>query len=407
MGVKIAFILKGYPRLSETFIAQEILALQRRGIELDIISLRHPTDSTTHPVHAEITASVSYLPEYLHHEPRRVLGSFWRARLLPGFGAVLRTWWRDFIRDPTSNRIRRLGQAFVLATELDSSVARLHAHFLHTPASVARYASVLTGISWSVSAHAKDIWTSPNWEIREKLSSCDWAVTCTAVNYHRLSGLSPGPGRVQLLYHGLDLERFPQPLDKPSNNGAVTVLSVGRAVDKKGYHDLLDALAALPVDLDWRFVHIGGGELTETLRTRAARLEIDHRIHWLGPQPQLEVLRKYREADIFVLASRISGDGDRDGLPNVLMEAQSQRLPCVSTRVSAIPELIEHGATGILVPERDPKALASALESLIRHPKRRQQLGEAGNRVVRARFSLDANIGPLVEKLDADLGRPH
>ena len=396
MGDKVAFILKGYPRLSETFIAQEMLALERHGIELHIISLRHPTDPTTHRVHDEITAPVTYLPEYLHHEAGRVLRGWWAARKLPGYREVLRVWWRDFKRDRTRNRLRRLGQAFVLATELDPEVIQLHAHFLHTPASVTRYSSLLTGKPWSVSAHAKDIWTSPDWEMTEKLASCQWAVTCTSVNHQHLRRLAPDPDRVRLLYHGLDLERFPPGLEHHQNSQSLVILSVGRAVDKKGYDDLLEALARLSSNLEWRFVHIGGGGLIHRLKAQAVELGIGQKITWLGPQSQDEVLRRYREADIFVLASRVSGDGDRDGLPNVLMEAQSQRLPCVATRVSAIPELIQDGESGILVPERDPDGLALALERLILDPGLRHRLGDAGSETVRTRFSLQANIEPLV-----------
>ena len=400
MGDKVAFILKGYPRLSETFIAQEILALERGGIGIHIISLRHPTDPTTHGVHDQITASISYLPEYLHHAPWRVFRAWWLGRKLGGYAEVWRLWWRDFKRDPTRNRVRRLGQAFVLAVELDSEVIQLHAHFLHTPASVARYASVLTGKPWSVSAHAKDIWTSPEWELSEKLASCDWAVTCTSVNHQHLRGLARDPARVQLLYHGLDLERFSQPANRSPKAGPVVLLSVGRAVDKKGYDDLLDALARLSPGLEWRFVHIGGGQLIGKLKSQADRLGIGPRATWLGAQSQEAVLREYERADIFVLASRVSRDGDRDGLPNVLMEAQSQCLPCVSTRVSAIPELIEDGKSGLLVPERQPDALAKALERLIADPELRRKLGDAGNKIVRARFSLQANIAPLIEKFE-------
>lgn len=404
MGDKVAFILKGYPRLSETFIAQEMLALERRGIKLHIISLRHPTDPTTHRVHDEISAPVAYLPEYLHQEVGRVLRGWWAARRLPGYREVLRVWWRDFKRDRSRNRLRRLGQAFVLAVELPPEVTKLHAHFLHTPASVTRYSSILTGKPWSVSAHAKDIWTSPDWEMREKLASCEWAVTCTSVNHQHLSRLTHDSDRVRLLYHGLDLERFPRPVARRQNPEPVGLLSVGRAVDKKGYDDLLEALAHLSSSIDWHFVHIGGGELIHQLKAQAVKLGIDRQITWLGPQSQDEVLRQYLAAEIFVLASRVSADGDRDGLPNVLMEAQSQGLPCVTTWVSAIPELIEDETSGILVPERDPQALAAGLERLIRDPELRQRLGNAGSETVRARFSLDANIEPLVERFKQDGG---
>ena len=183
----IAFVLKGYPRLSETFITQEILALEERGLRLHLFSLRHPTEANVHPVHARVRAPVTYLPEYLHEEPVRVFRAWWRVRRWPRYGRTLRRWLRDLVRDPTRNRVRRFGQAIVMAHELPPEVAHLHAHFLHTPASVARYAAHLTGRKWTGSAHAKDIWTTPRWEKREKLRDAEWVVTCTAVSYTHLT----------------------------------------------------------------------------------------------------------------------------------------------------------------------------------------------------------------------------
>ena len=164
----VGFVLKGYPRLSETFIAQEILALEQRGLKILIISLRHPTDRTTHPVHRLIRSALLYLPEYLYQEPRRVWRGWLRSRRRSGYRAARGAWLADLRRDPTPNRIRRFGQSLVLAAELPENVTHLHAHFLHTPASVARYAALITGLSWTVSAHAKDIWTIPVWEKRDK-----------------------------------------------------------------------------------------------------------------------------------------------------------------------------------------------------------------------------------------------
>ena len=402
MGETVAIVLKGYPRLSETFIAQEIHALERRGLPLRLYSLRHPTDPAVHPVHEEIAAPVTYLPEYLKDAPRRVLRGWARARRLPGYRAARDTFLRDLRRDRTPNRLRRFGQACVLAAELPADVGRIYAHFLHTPASVARYAAVMTGLPWCVSAHAKDIWTTPAWEKREKLAAADWAVTCTAAGRDHLAGLAPG--KVDLVYHGLDLARFPAPsTPRPHRDGAdpadpVVLVSVGRAVEKKGYDDLLDALARLPADLHWRFVHIGGGALGPALRAKAERLGLAERIDWQGAQPQAQVLDACRRADLFVLASRVAADGDRDGLPNVLMEAQSQGIACISTTVSAIPELIEADVTGVLVPPQDPAALAAALERLIRAPEDRLRLGAAGQRRVHDRFSMTAGIDLLAAR---------
>ncbi|MFQ5937860.1 MAG: glycosyltransferase, partial [Acidiferrobacterales bacterium] len=295
MSGAVAFVLKGYPRLSEAFIAHEIQALETRGLDIRIFSLRWPTDQNVHPVHREVKAPVSYLPEYLYREPVRTWRGWRAATKRPGYRTAWRVWLRDLWRDPTPNRVRRFGQALVLAHELPADVAHLHAHFLHTPASVARYASLLTGLPWSCSAHARDIWTIPGWEKREKLAECAWAVTCTSLNYDHLRSLAPVPSRVQLLYHGLDLSRFPVPSDKrPRRDGSavtnpVIIFSVGRAVEKKGYIDLLDALAELPADMNWRFIHIGGGPLLLRLKARARTRGITDKILWLGAQPHEEV----------------------------------------------------------------------------------------------------------------------
>jgi glycosyltransferase involved in cell wall biosynthesis len=404
MRTRVAFVLKGYPRLSETFIAQEILALERRGLDILIVSLRHPTDKAIHPVHRQVTAEVLYLPEYLRQEPRRVWRGWRSARLLPGYAAARRAWLADLLRDPTPNRIRRFGQALVLAAELPADIHHLHAHFLHTPASVTRYAALMTGRAWSASAHAKDIWTSPDWEKREKLAAADWTVTCTAFGHRHLAALAPGPTSVALCYHGVALDRFPpSPSPRSETDGSdparpVVLLSVGRAVAKKGYDDLLAALALLPQGLNWRLVHIGGGALAGGLKQEAARRGLGDRIEWRGARPQPDVLTAYREADLFVLAAKIAADGDRDGLPNVLMEAQSQALACVASNISGIPELIEHDATGLLLPPGDPAALAAALARLIANPELRNRLGAAGEARVRAQFDADAAIALLAER---------
>jgi glycosyltransferase involved in cell wall biosynthesis len=401
--LRVAFVLKGYPRLSEAFIAQEIGALERRGLDILIVSLRRPTDDRLHAVHREIRAAVHYLPEYLYREPLRVLRAWRAVRKLASYRNAKAIWLRDLLRDPTPNRIRRFGQALVLAAELPRDVGRLHAHFLHTPASVARYAAMLRGLPWSGSAHAKDIWTTPEWEKREKLAACDWLVTCTRANHAHLAALAP-PGRVELAYHGVDLARFPAhrtvrgAADGSDPRHPVRILSVARLVEKKGIDVLLEALARLPAELHWRFVHVGGGPLAAKMRRRSRTLGIAERVAWRGALAQDGLLVEYRAADLFALACRVARDGDRDGLPNVLAEAQSQALACIATRVSAIPELIRDGSTGLLVTENDVPALAAALEALIRSPERRRALGDAGQACVRAEFALAANFERLAAR---------
>lgn len=406
---RIAVVVKGYPRLSETFIAQEILALEDRGLELEIWSLRHPTERAVHPMNKKIRARVAYLPEYLYEEPIRVLkGALWSLGQ-KGFGPAIRAFWRDLKRDFTANRIRRLGQAFAMARELPAEVAHIHVHYLHTPASVVRYAALLTGRTWTFSAHAKDIWTTPDWEKREKMQEAQWGVTCTAQGAQNLQALS-APERVSLVYHGLDLSRFPAPPEnRPVRNGAnpmdpVRIVSVGRAVAKKGYGDLLQALAALPPDLHWRFAHIGGGELLSSLKSQAQQAGIADKVAFLGAKAQPDIIALLREADLFVLPSKKASSGDRDGLPNVIMEAASQALPIIATDFAGIPEFIRNKVEGELVAPGDWEALSNALNLLARDPEGRKALGDAAYLRLRHEFSMDGGIDLLESRLRQTAG---
>ena len=414
MAQRIAVLLKGYPRLSETFIAQEIRGLEEAGFDLAIYSMRHPTDARVHPVHLEIESPVVYLPEYLHEEPWRVVKGWWHARRLAGYRAARRQFLADLKTDFSRHRLRRFGQAVVMAAELPADIAHIHAHFIHTPASVARYVSLLTGLAWTCSAHAKDIWTSSDEDLASKLASARWVVTCTGVGAERLKSLVSEPQRVHLSYHGLDLARFDVGPRKPARRDGsrpaapVRLLTVCRAVEKKGLDILLAALGRLDPALNWRWTHIGGGDLIPALKAQAESLGIAQKLDWRGSQPQETVLAAYRDSDLFVLACRIARDGDRDGLPNVVVEALSQRLCVLSTGISGVPELVDDGINGVLVPPDDADALASALSALIADPGLRLRLATAGEKRVRSAFDYEASIADLV-KLFATIGMapPH
>jgi len=400
-----AVVVKGWPRLSETFIAQELLALQNHGHSFDIWSLRFPTDKKTHPLHDQITARVRYLPEYLHAEPKRVFKAWRKARKLAGFQAAYKMWRADYKRDRTRNRIRRFGQACVMAVELPDDNQALYAHFMHTPSSVARYAAIMRSLPWGFSAHAKDIWTSDEWEKREKLHpdtyGATFGVTCTAYGAQHLRKLADTPKRMDLVYHGLDLSRFPEPPERPLKpvGEPLALLSVGRLVEKKGFDRLITALAQLPKNIKWTWIHIGGGGLKDTLHAQAEQAGIADQITWMGACDQPTVIKAMRNADLFVLPSRIADDGDRDGLPNVLMEAASQKLPILSTQVSAIPEFIDTGVHGILVQD-DPLELSEAIHDLASHPQKRQEFANNAYNRLTSEFGMDAGIKKLVKHLE-------
>ena len=404
--VPLAIVVKCWPRLSETFVAQELCALEAQGHEFQIWSLRHPANEKLHPLHEQVIAPVQYLPEYLHQEVGRVARCLRVCRNLSGFSQAWKIFLADLRRDFTRNRVRRFGQACVLAAELPNSIRAIYAHFLHTPASVARYAAIMRDIPWSYSAHAKDIWTSPDWELIEKLDSgrygASFGVTCTAIGAHHLRSLANGDGddRIDLVYHGLDLSRFPAPPER-LNRGAgaeLRLLSVGRLVEKKGYDRLIAALALLPEKINWQLTHIGGGELKQSLLSQAENAGIAECINWLGEREQPEVIQAMRDADVFILPSRIAANGDRDGLPNVLMEAASQKLPIIATAVSAIPEFLKHNVHAILSTD-NAEALAAAIIELAENPGMRSSLAEAAYQRLVDDFGMDAGIKVLDKRL--------
>lgn len=442
MPSAVAIVVLDYPRLSETFIAQEILALERRGLNVMIVALRRPPENVVSEITGRIRAPVLHLPKYPHKEPLRVLRAWWAARRRPAYSRARRLFWRDFLRDPGPDRVLRFLQGLVLSHELPPHIGHLHAQFLYYPASVARYVSLLRDLPWSCAAHAIDIWTIPEWEKREKLADCRWAVTCTQTNLKHLRGLTD-PEKVRAIYHGIDFDRFPPPggnpkfrppppgggnpkagppppergsnkaVPPPPEHGAkgheppppdgsragtpVVILSVGRVVEKKGYAHLLQALRGLPPEVNWTFVHIGAGILRGKMMRHARSLGLEARMNWMGPQPPEVVLQQYRSAHVFALACRVAANGDRDGLPNVLLEAQSQALPVVSTTVSAIPELIEHGKGGLLCAPGDTDALGEALLRLIRDPALRERMGRAGQKRVWEHFGAAPGIEVLAE----------
>jgi glycosyltransferase involved in cell wall biosynthesis len=363
----------------------------------------------------DIRARPSYLPEYLYQEPLRVLLGLGRAMRLSGFRRMFGVFRRDLRRDLTANRLRRLGQACVLARELDPAIRHIHVHYLHTPCSVVRYACLLTGRSFSFSAHAKDIWTTPEWERREKMADAEWGVTCTRQGFEELERVAAGEGGtvvrspLSLVYHGIDPARMPHaPLTRTPRDGTakadpVLILSIGRLVVKKGFDTLLMALAALPHSVAWRAVIIGSGELKAELRRDASELGLAERVEFAGALTQDEVIAALQRADLFALACRAGEKGDRDGLPNVILEAASQGLPILSTHFAAVPEFIEDERQGLLVAPEDPRAFGLALARLIRDPALRSRLGRAAREKFATAFSFTDGIAAIAAKLEASV----
>ncbi|MGI9402154.1 MAG: glycosyltransferase family 4 protein, partial [Rhizobiaceae bacterium] len=310
----------------------------------------------------------------------------------------------------TVNRIRRFGQGMVIATEYAGNLSFLYSHFIHTPTSATRYGAITAGLDFAISAHAKDIWTSPGWELAEKLEDAAWCVTCTKGGVEKLQSHASDRQKVNLVYHGIDLSRFSSGPNHGKRDGKdpgnpVRFLTVGRAVPKKGIDTLISALAKLPDDLHWRWTHIGGGPQRGKLVEQASSLGIADKCEFKGALAQAEVLETYRDSDLFVLPCRIDETGDRDGLPNVIIEAQSQGLAVLTTEVSGIPELIVNGENGIFVEPDNVDQLTVQLANLAGNPDLRLALGNNGEKRVRKLFDHLSTIPELERLLQVSLDR--
>ena len=403
----IAFILKGYPRLSETFITNEILMLEELGFRIHIFAMRNPGESKIHDSVFRVKAPVTYIPDHFWRHIVKLLGANLRL-----FFQQPKRFWKPFsyalmrsLRQRSSSTLKRFVQAayFVQKHLPETAIVHLHAHFSHGPTTVAYFASWLTGLRYSFSAHAKDIYVQEPEFFRRKLERAAFVVTCTGYNARHMRQIAPKQKEIHCIYHGVDTHRFrPGEATDALSAAPVNILSVGRFVPKKGFPTLIRALArvnekgyAFHCDI------IGGGPLADELKTLVRELELHEKIRIHSKKSQEELLPYYQSASLFALACEVQSDGDRDGIPNVLVEAMAMGIPCVSTSISGIPELIDHGVNGLLVPEKDIDALAEALIYLLDHPDKARELSKAARRKVEQEFCARSNIHRIGELLEA------
>jgi len=273
----------------------------------------------------------------------------------------------------------------------------IHAHYAHTPAIIAMVVARLLQKTYSFTAHAGDIYVNPV-ILPEKIALAEFVVTCTDYNKDYLAALAGDgtDGKINRIYHGLDLANFDSA--RQPSDGSIHLLAVGRLREKKGFPYLIRACEHLR-DRGYRFTcHIiGEGAQRERLETLIAELALQDRVFLCGALPHSEVLAEYRRATIFILPCIVAANGDRDGIPNVLLEAMAMQVPVISTPVSAIPELVEDRESGLLVPPGDVPALAAAIASLIDAPDLRRRLGRQGRAKVGREFDVRLNTLRLLE----------
>ncbi|MFP4350225.1 MAG: glycosyltransferase [Desulfococcaceae bacterium] len=397
----LGMILKGYPRISEAFISNEILLLEKLGFSIRIFSMRHPREAFTHESVKRIRAEADYLPhELLRFLPRLFYHNFLLALKTPrAYGRALRMAFERFLRSRKSATLKHLLQAGYLVHRFlpGRGVVHLHAHFAHSPSSVALFASLLSGLPFSFTAHAKDIYTSNPDQLREKIALARFVVTCTDYNRDYLENLAVSKSTsIYRVYHGIDMDLFSADSEESPPTEPYRMLTVARLVPKKGLPTVYRALRKLK-DRGLKFQHdlIGDGDDRDPILDLIRKLGLENDCRWLGTLPHEKVLDRYRQADLFVLGCEIAPNGDRDGIPNVLIEAMAMGVPAVATRVSALPELIRNGETGLLVPPRQPDALADAIMRLLTDTDLRERMIPAAREFVKREF----DNGRLIQDL--------
>ena len=414
----LGVLVKTYPKLSETFILEELLGLERLGFSLRLYALAPATDAITHPAVARVRAPLVRLPESIRGHARAFAAR--HAQLL--FGAPLRYFGALGAAARRGRRgLRDFARAGWLAGQLrDDGVEHLHTHFIATPADVAELVGRLAAMPFSISAHAKDIYLSDPADLRRKLLAARFTVTCTELNRQTLAAIAP-QAVVQRMYHGVDHALF-HPAQRlvatthaptsPAANPAVNpptlplILSVGRLRAKKGLDTLIDACAVLR-QRGQAFVCeiVGYGEEQARLEAQIERLGLGDCVRLPGKLAREQVIARYARAAVYVQPSRIAADGDRDGIPNVLLEAMAMGLPVVASNVSGIPELVGHGHNGLLVEPDQPEALADAIVQLLAQPQLCADLGGQARQTVTASFDNDRNLQRLCGLLEGSQER--
>lgn len=431
-GGAIAYVVNGFPRRSETFIASEIYRLEQAGFRLRTYAVRPGDTGDPHPVVGRIRASPDYLQTWVPTPGTPV--PQWIAQNLPSLAPALHRTLRQrpagvlAAAELTVNqalRARRVPEPvagltylkeFLLAVALADrilaagDVTHLHAAFAHRPATVALLASTITGLPFSFTGHAKDIYVerlNPAGLLARKLRAATFVLTCTEANRRHLLSVAPG-ARVQTIYHGLNADfaallagsaRQPDGIRQCT---VFRVLGVGRLVAKKGFDLAVEACAQLlaqGIDVELRIIG-GRAEQGDALAHLIAERGLEGRAHLLGARTQAEVLAELRRADAFCLPCRVLSNGDRDGIPNVLVEAMAAGVPVVTTSVSGIPELVEDGVSGLVVPPDDTVAVAGALALLAGDPALATRIGQTGRQVVSQRFDGDRLSEDLVAVFD-------
>jgi len=393
---KLIYIIGTYPLLTTTFIDREVMQLRQWGIDIQIVSIRRPPSSTPLSNNQLILQEdvlyllpVDFFKLVFSHlffaitKPRALFGTLFYllTRPYPGFGDRMKS-------------MLHFGEGVYAAYLLKGQDFReIHAHFIDRAATLALVMSRLINRPYSLSIHAaEDIFVHPVL-LEEKIDAARHVATCTMFNMNHIETLIERNlnEKISHLPHGLDITKY-QPNGHSSTEQAL-ILAVGQLAERKGFLDLIEACHILK-EHGFRFQCqiIGKGSQKQLLEDKISQLSLENHVVLCGALPHEVVIERYKKASMFVLPCIKSKDGNLDGIPNVLFEAMSMEIPVISTRVSAIPELINDNENGLLVTPNDPGTLAEAMKKLIESPQLASNLGRNGRESVLANFDVESNV---------------
>jgi glycosyltransferase involved in cell wall biosynthesis len=416
---RIAYILRSYPRLSQTFIVNEILALEQLSLNLHLFAITNPHEPIVQPQVAQVHAPVEYLEDAAKRDRAAVRAAHaWVEQQAPDRYAAALSYveQRSDLDDGYTSATRfecfdyavHLVQLLERERRAGKPIDHLHAHFAHDPTLIALLVHLLTGISFSFTAHARDLVQIPPRALIERMTQATFVLTCSGTNISYVNETVPEPlrAKVRLIYHGVSLDGFQPAVETQNLASPPLILSVGRLVEKKGFPDLIAACVQLKQSgRQFRCMIYGEGPLHAELTTLIERLDLADRVTLAGECGQAELIPIFQRAAIFALAPFVTEDNDRDGIPNVLVEAMACGLPVVSTAVAGIPELVRHGENGLMVPPRDVPLLAAGLATLLDDQSLRARMSAAARTTVVEQFDLRAaarQIAALFEQATGD-----
>lgn len=385
---RIGYVLKVYPRTSQTFVLTELLAHERAGLAMDIFSLRRTDDTRFHAALAKVQSPVFQIAR-AGSKATLVLNE------LREHGQHLPQLW-DVVQNSGANAEDLLQAARLSRAITDRGIVHLHAHFGTVATVVARLASKITGVSYSFTAHAKDIFHEIVDEdvLRKKLADAAGVVTVSQFNVAFLKDkYTDAADGVKLIYNGLNLDEFHF---EPEGDRPPLILAVGRLVEKKGFSYLLEACALLHSrGIPFRCEIVGGGVLEPDLHEQLRALDLEGCVEFCGAMSQSDVIKKIRQARVLAAPCVHAGDNDRDGLPTILLEAMALGTPCISTPVTGIPEVLKHEETGLMVAERNEVELADACERLLSEQALCDVLTQNARGLIEENFDIEKNTAKI------------